>query len=108
MRTSFPATSFFLQAWAGIFPKGIVIGEIQEIIEESGAITYAKITPAVDFRRIEEVLIITEETSAEELARIQEEKRAAEQEKAQETAAEEPQEPEEGAEDTDVTEGGEG
>ena len=87
----------------GIFPKGIIIGEIQEVVEESGSVSYAKITPAVDFRRIEEVLIITEETSAEELALIQEEKRAAEQEAAGETA-EEADGTEDGEEET--TEGG--
>ena len=90
----------------GIFPKGIVIGEIQEIIEESGAVAYAKVAPVVDFRRIEEVLIITEETSAEELALIQEEKRAAEQKNAQESAGEETEVPEDGADGTDEQEGG--
>ena len=60
----------------GIYPKGVVIGEIKEVIYESGAVAYATVLPAVDFRRIEEVLIITEETSPEELARIQEEQKA--------------------------------
>jgi rod shape-determining protein MreC len=57
----------------GIYPKGIIVGEVEEVVYESGAVAYAKITPSVDFRRIEEVLIITEETSAEELAEIQKE-----------------------------------
>ncbi len=58
----------------GIYPKGIIVGEVEEVVYESGTVAYAKIIPSVDFRRIEEVLIITEETSAEELAEIQKEK----------------------------------
>ncbi len=57
----------------GIYPKGVVIGEVQEVIYESGTVAYATVAPAVDFRRIEEVLIITHETPAEELAQIQQE-----------------------------------
>ncbi len=57
----------------GIFPKGIHIGEIQEVKLESGSVAYAIVSPAVDFGHIEEVLVITEETSPEELARIQQE-----------------------------------
>lgn len=58
----------------GIFPKGIVIGEIQEVVLESNSVAYAILAPAVDFGHIEEVLIITQETSPEELAQIQQEK----------------------------------
>jgi len=91
----------------GIFPKGIVIGEIKEVITESGTVAYATITPSVDFRHIEEVLIITEETSAEELAQIQQEKQEAEaaEREAQEEAQTEDAEEETGDEPED-TEGG--
>lgn len=64
----------------GIFPKGIIIGEIKEVVLESSSVSRAVIVPAVDFGHIEEVLVITAETSQEELEQIQKEK-----EKAQET-----------------------
>ncbi len=89
----------------GIYPKGIVIGEVEEVVYESGTVSYAIIIPSVDFRRIEELLVITEETSAEELAEIQKEKEkeaaeaaaAAAEEEAQ--TAEETETPQEGEED---------
>ena len=74
----------------GIFPKGMVLGEIREVIYESGTVSYATVSPAVDFRHIEEVLIITEETSPEELSEIlkeKEEEQAAEEAADQEEAA---------------------
>ena len=80
----------------GIFPKGVLIGEIQEIKIESGAVAYALIKPYVDFGHIEEVLIISAETSPEELARIQQEKEAEALEEAeQEATSEETETPEE-------------
>lgn len=43
----------------GIFPKGITIGKINEIRKSSGDLSrYAIIGPAVDFKRLEEVLIL--------------------------------------------------
>ena len=43
----------------GIYPKGLLIGTITEIKQEPHAISkYAIVKPAVDFRRLEEVLII--------------------------------------------------
>ncbi len=76
----------------GIFPKGMALGEVQEVIYESGTVSYATVSPAVDFRHIEEVLVITEETSPEELAEIlkeKEEEQAAEEAAAQQEAAQE-------------------
>lgn len=77
----------------GIFPKGIIIGEVKEVATESNS---AVITPAVDFGHIEEVLVITTETSVEELEQIQKEK-----EKAQET--EEATDDEENVDEADNT-----
>ena len=67
---------------------------------------YATVVPSVNFRHLEEVLIITEETSAEELAEIQQQKQeeeAAEQAAQQENADGQTEEPAEG---TNGTEGG--
>jgi rod shape-determining protein MreC len=58
----------------GIFPKGIVIGEIKEVKLESSSVEHAVIEPAVDFGHIEDVLNITAETPLEELEQIQKEK----------------------------------
>lgn len=45
----------------GIFPKGLVIGKVVEILPETGGLMKrALIAPAVDFDRLEEVLVITE------------------------------------------------
>ena len=51
----------------GIYPKGYVIGAV-DAVEKSGS-SYKKITvrPAVDFRSLEEVLIVTTPTAAREL-----------------------------------------
>lgn len=43
----------------GIYPKGIIIGEIKEVRRRSSELNrYAIIKPAVDFKRLEEVLIL--------------------------------------------------
>ena len=45
--------------FGGIYPKGIVIGEASEIInDDGGLLKYAVIAPAVDFDRLEEVMVI--------------------------------------------------
>jgi rod shape-determining protein MreC len=42
-----------------LFPKGILIGTVSSVGEEFGGLSrYAVVTPAVEFRRLEEVLII--------------------------------------------------
>ena len=44
----------------GIYPKGIVIGKVKEVINTQNILDrYAWIEPAVDFDRVETVLIIT-------------------------------------------------
>lgn len=44
----------------GIYPKGITIGKIEETIETSNVLDrYAWIKPAVDFNKLETVLVIT-------------------------------------------------
>ncbi len=52
----------------GIFPKGFVIGRV-ESVEKSGGV-YKRITvrPAVDFRSLEEVLVVLTPTAAREAA----------------------------------------
>ncbi|MGI9950878.1 rod shape-determining protein MreC [Moorellaceae bacterium AZ2] len=45
----------------GIFPKGLPIGTVVEILPETGGLLKrALIAPAVDFNRLEEVMVITE------------------------------------------------
>jgi rod shape-determining protein MreC len=44
----------------GIYPKGILVGKIKEVVKESHEITKsAIIQPAVDFKSLEEVLVIS-------------------------------------------------
>lgn len=43
----------------GIYPKGIHVGEVLEVInDEGGLLKYAVLKPAVDFNRLEEVMVI--------------------------------------------------
>lgn len=43
----------------GIYPKGILVGEVTDVInEEGGLLKYATLKPAVDFDRLEEVFVI--------------------------------------------------
>lgn len=45
--------------FGGIYPKGILIGEAIDIVnEDGGLLKYASIKPSVDFDRLEEVLVI--------------------------------------------------
>jgi rod shape-determining protein MreC len=58
----------------GVFPKGLVIGTIKEVLPDpSGMILSALIEPRVNFNRLEEVLIIVEEGAAGESSPQQEE-----------------------------------
>lgn len=44
----------------GLFPKGIMIGEVVDVVnEEGGLLKYAVLKPAVDFSRLEEVFVLT-------------------------------------------------
>lgn len=45
--------------FGGIYPKGILVGEVVDVVnDEGGLLKYAVLKPAVDFDRLEEVLII--------------------------------------------------
>jgi rod shape-determining protein MreC len=45
--------------FGGIYPKGLLIGEVVDIVnEEGGLLKYAVLKPAVDFDRLEEVSVI--------------------------------------------------
>jgi len=45
----------------GIYPKGIIIGQVKEVIRNEGQYdSYAIITPVVDFKRLEEVIVLKE------------------------------------------------
>jgi len=45
--------------FGGIYPKGLLIGEVVDIVnEEGGLLKYAVLNPAVDFDRLEEVSVI--------------------------------------------------
>ncbi|EAX48111.1 rod shape-determining protein MreC [Thermosinus carboxydivorans Nor1] len=45
--------------FGGIYPKGLLIGEVTDIVnEEGGLLKYAVLKPAVDFDRLEEVMVI--------------------------------------------------
>jgi rod shape-determining protein MreC len=52
----------------GIYPKGYVIGRVESVDKSGGAYKKISVTPAVDFRSLEEVLIVTTPTAARELA----------------------------------------
>ena len=44
----------------GLFPRGVPIGRVRSIDDRGSALFhYAQITPAVDFARIDEVLLLT-------------------------------------------------
>ncbi|MPN17613.1 Cell shape-determining protein MreC [bioreactor metagenome] len=45
--------------FGGIYPKGLQVGQVTDVVnEEGGLLKYAILKPAVDFDRLEEVLII--------------------------------------------------
>ncbi|MDF2568988.1 MAG: mreC: rod shape-determining protein MreC [Sporomusa sp.] len=45
--------------FGGIYPKGILVGEVVDIInDEGGLLKFAVLKPSVDFNRLEEVMII--------------------------------------------------
>jgi rod shape-determining protein MreC len=53
----------------GIFPKGFVIGRIESVEKSGTAYKAISVRPAVDFSRLEEVLIVLTPPSAREAAR---------------------------------------
>lgn len=45
--------------FGGIYPKGLLIGEVTDVInEEGGLLKYALLKPAVDFGKLEEIFVI--------------------------------------------------
>ncbi len=57
-----PGDVLITSGLGGIFPKGILIGTIKEVIQDQpGMVLSALIEPRVNFNRLEEVLIILEE-----------------------------------------------
>lgn len=45
--------------FGGIYPKGILLGEVTDVVnEEGGLLKYAVLKPAVEFGKLEEVLVI--------------------------------------------------
>lgn len=60
--------------FGGMYPKGVVIGEVISVNNaEGGLLKYAVIQPAVDFKHLEEVMVITNVANFSETA-LQEEK----------------------------------
>lgn len=51
-----------------IHPKGIILGVVSEVGEVKGLTRYVKVRPEVDFRRLEEVLVLTAKAPAGEAA----------------------------------------
>ena len=71
----------------GIFPMGIVVGEVKEVVREDSSEKYAIITPSVDFAHLENLLIIIGKTNQEIIdnAVIEEDAEEAEQDVTEET-----------------------
>jgi rod shape-determining protein MreC len=51
----------------GIYPKGFVIGTIESVEQGSGTYHEIRVRPAVDFSRLEEVLVVTTPPAARDL-----------------------------------------
>ena len=59
-----PGDSVVTNGLGGLFPKGIVVGQVVEVSEEAGSTgKTVRIKPAVDFLHLEEVLIVKEKTA---------------------------------------------
>lgn len=51
--------------YGGLYPKGLLIGTVKEIVPDpSGVVKRAVLTPAVDFTKLEEVLVILNASTA--------------------------------------------
>jgi len=60
-----PGDTIVSSSLMGIFPKGIVIGEVQEVVREDSSEKYAILTPSVDFAHLENLLVIVGRTNQE-------------------------------------------
>lgn len=59
-----PGDSVITNGLGGLFPKGIVVGQVVEVSQEAGNTgKTVRIKPSVDFLHLEEVLIIKEKTA---------------------------------------------
>ena len=68
-----PGDKVLTSSQGGIYPKGILIGEVIEVVIQEGKDRYAVVRPAVDFGHLEHLLIITGDTPIAELTEIREE-----------------------------------
>lgn len=63
-----PGDTVISSGLGGIFPKGLMIGEVVEVErDQNQLLKYSLLKPSVDFQRLEEVFIIKETKSKEEL-----------------------------------------
>jgi rod shape-determining protein MreC len=54
-----PGQTVITSGYGSVFPKGLMIGIVEEVMADSNGLTKrATIRPAVDFRRLEEVIVI--------------------------------------------------
>lgn len=60
-----PGDTVVSSSLMGIFPKGITVGEVREVIREDSSERYAIVAPAVDFAHLENLLIIVGRTNQE-------------------------------------------
>jgi rod shape-determining protein MreC len=64
-----PGQTVITSGYGSIFPKGLVIGVVEEVTPDSNGLTKrAAIRPAVDFRRLEEVMVIRQAAPEEDQA----------------------------------------
>ena len=62
-----PGDKIITNGLGGIYPRGITVGTVTEVTRQStGNDTNAIVAPAVDFLRVEEVMIITSTAAAGE------------------------------------------
>ena len=55
-----PGDRIITSGFGGIYPKGILVGDVLDVInDEGGLLKFAVMRPAVDFTRLEEVMVIT-------------------------------------------------
>ncbi|MEL7623325.1 MAG: rod shape-determining protein MreC [Clostridiales bacterium] len=62
-----PGQRVITSGYGSIFPKGLMVGVVEEVVADSNGLTKrATVRPAVDFRRLEEVMIIRSVNADEE------------------------------------------
>ncbi len=58
-----PGDTVVSSSLMGIFPKGIIVGEVMEVVREDSSEKYAIVSPSVDFAHLENLLIIVGRTN---------------------------------------------